>query len=95
MPKEHLPYDRENSFINLLRGPFKNYLDEIGKLERDDFTKLLLNGIEEVKKTMLNKTGLDLLNKISEAVLRVKNTNVSYKLVAEEMFIYFKNRRLL
>jgi len=95
MPKTNLPYDRENSFVDLFNGSFKNYLDEIGKLERGDFTKLLLSGIEEVKKTMLNKTGFDVLKKISEAISKVENTNVSYKLVAEEMFIYFKSKRLL
>ncbi|MFH1854971.1 MAG: hypothetical protein ABH810_00975 [bacterium] len=95
MPKTNLPYDRENSFINLLSGSFKNYSDEIGKLERGDFTRLLLNGIEEVKKIMLNKTGLDVLKKISVAISKVENTNVNYKLVAEELFIYFKSRRVL
>jgi DNA polymerase III delta prime subunit len=79
--------ESEISLIKLLGEPFGTYCQEIAKLERSDFTNLLLQGIEERKENLLNKDDFRMLKLLSSSLTRVTSSNVNFKLIAEEIYL--------
>jgi hypothetical protein len=63
------------------------YLEEINKMEKEDFLLVLKKGLEELKKTGLNKNDFSRFKKISEIFKKVYSTNINYKLLAERLYI--------
>lgn len=89
-PEQNKAYDGELSFNSLLNGSFFNFSKEISNLEREDFTSLLLKGIEERRKNLLNKSDFKILEKMMTALMKVNTTNANFRLVAEEIYLVNK-----
>lgn len=85
-------YDRDRTIIDLLKEPFSSYIDEIKKVDRDQFCDLLVWGIEESRKKLLNKDEFLLFKNLVKLLSKIKNTNVNHLLIAEGLYI--KNRSL-
>jgi DNA polymerase III delta prime subunit len=80
-------YDRDLTILKLLSLPMIEYLEEINKMEKEDFLLVLKKGLEELKKTGLNKNDFSRFKKISEIFKKVYSTNINYKLLAERLYI--------
>ena len=80
-------YDSETTFEDLLKLPFYKFCQDISKLEKNDFTTLLLKGIDERKKTLLNKEDFELVELMFSSLVKIKNTNVNFRLLAEEIYL--------
>lgn len=84
---ENFDHDRNLTILELLSLPMAQYLDEINKMEKEDFLLILKKGLEQLKKTGLNENDFSKFKKISEIFKKVYSTNVNYKLLAERLYI--------
>ncbi len=81
-------HDSETSFSDLLTLSFSDFSAAINKLERDGFTNLLLQGIEESRENLLNKEALEKYKMLVSSLAKITNTNVNFRLLAEELYLF-------
>jgi hypothetical protein len=64
-----------------------DYLNEVGKLSKEEFMEALKRGLEQLKKTGLNKNDFLRYKNISEILSKIYKSNVNHKLLAERLYI--------
>jgi len=76
-----------NSIVPLLKKPFFEYSSIVSQLSKEEFGEALANGLEEMKKKGLNSDELSLYRFMVSVWVKVSNTNVNHKLLAESLYI--------
>ncbi len=90
LPESNKVHESELIFSRLLSGSFFEFSSVVSKMDRPSFTKLLLQGIEESRENLLNKKDLEIYKLMVSALSKISSTNVNFKLLAEEIYLFNK-----
>jgi DNA polymerase III delta prime subunit len=85
-------YERESILSLAEKLSFRDFLNRIRTIERDEAVSLLEGGLEELRQKGLNKTKGRIFKEIGSSLALVEGTNCSYKLALERLYIFIKFR---